>query len=121
MIDRVLAGHAVLVTSRSIEAEYAEAVERRSVRRLLDRRGLSVQHYLNAAAGLRVFAELVTPTGEAPECRDPRDRMYLHCAVTAKVDYLVTSDDDLLAMGTVEEIPIVSPAGYLSVVSSGGG
>lgn len=47
--------------------------------------------------------------------------MYLHCALAANVDYLVTSDDDLLALGSVGDVPIVSPDSYLSRVSSGGG
>lgn len=49
------------------------------------------------------------PTGEPPPCRDEGDRIYLHCAAAAEVDYLVTYDEDLLALGAIQGIPIIPP------------
>lgn len=86
------------------------------MRRFLDRRRSTLQEFLNALADLRLLAEVVRPTGQPPECRDPRDRMYLHCAVFARVDYLVSADDDLLSMATIAGIPIVSAAECLAAI-----
>jgi len=33
-----------------------------------------------------------------PQCRDPKDQMFLDLAQSAKVDYLVTGDEDLLVL-----------------------
>mgnify|MGYP003409300999 CR=1 FL=1 len=46
-----------------------------------------------------------------PKCRDPKDEMFLRLAYAAKVDALVTGDDDLLALAGESRIPILSPSG----------
>ena len=33
-----------------------------------------------------------------PRCRDPKDQMFLELAASARVDYLVSGDDDLLVL-----------------------
>ena len=60
-----------------------------------------------------MLAESVSPEGDAPPCRDERDRKYLHCAATASVDYLVTYDRDMLDLVHIERIPIVTPGDFL--------
>jgi uncharacterized protein len=42
-------------------------------------------------------------------CRDPDDDAILACAATAKVDYLVTGDKDLLELKTFRGIRIIPP------------
>ena len=45
-----------------------------------------------------------------PDCRDPKDEMFLRLAFAAKVDAIVTGDDDLLALAGESRIPILSPS-----------
>ncbi len=45
-----------------------------------------------------------------PKCRDPKDEMFLRLAYAAKVDALVSGDDDLLALASESRIPILSPS-----------
>jgi putative PIN family toxin of toxin-antitoxin system len=52
--------------------------------------------------------ELVEPRIEIRRCRDPRDDMFLEAAVSAAADRIVTGDKDLLDMGSVEGVPIVT-------------
>ncbi len=52
--------------------------------------------------------ELVEPGIEIRRCRDPRDDMFLEAAVSASADRLVTGDKDLLDIGSVEGVAIVS-------------
>ena len=40
-------------------------------------------------------AEMVEPTLHVTLCRDPKDDIFLDVAITGKVSYLVTGDDDL--------------------------
>ena len=43
-----------------------------------------------------------------PQCRDPNDEMFLRLAYAAKVNAIVTGDDDLLALAGESRIPILS-------------
>ncbi len=42
-------------------------------------------------------------------CRDRDDDKILACALSAEADYLVSGDRDLLEIGSLEELKIVSP------------
>ena len=43
-----------------------------------------------------------------PKCHDPKDEIFLRLAYAAKVDAIVTGDDDLLALAGESRIPILS-------------
>ena len=60
-------------------------------------------------AALVSGSDLVQPTGEPPPCRDEKDRKYLHCAVSGNVDFLVTTDLDLLVQERIASTQIVRP------------
>jgi putative PIN family toxin of toxin-antitoxin system len=47
---------------------------------------------------------------------DPPDNRYLECAVEGEAAYLVSGDRLLLALGTYQGIPIVSPRVFLEVL-----
>ena len=64
------------------------------------------------------FAETVTTPGTViglPQCRDPKDQMFLLLAHAAGADALITGDDDLLQMAEATGLPfaICTPAGLL--------
>lgn len=46
-------------------------------------------------------------------CRDPKDDIFIACALEGKADYLVTGDRDLLALQHYREIAIVNPGQFL--------
>ncbi len=57
------------------------------------------------------MAELVEPPPlPQPVCRDPDDDAILALALAARVELIVSGDDDLLALGNFQGVPIVSPA-----------
>lgn len=58
-------------------------------------------------------AELVEPHSEFRRCRDPDDDKFLETAVDGRADRLVSGDADLLALGSIEGVAIVNPAGFL--------
>lgn len=49
-------------------------------------------------------------------CRDPDDDKYLAAAAEAKAEYLVSGDDDLLALAVCEGVAIVSPRVFLAIL-----
>lgn len=46
-------------------------------------------------------------------CRDPKDNMVLDTALAGKAEWIVTGDDDLLALRKFEGITITSPRQFL--------
>ncbi len=82
-----------------------------------------------SADDLAAFAALLADAAEiVPEIPEPfpqvgRDRkddyLYAH-ALVGRADYLVSGDDDLLAVGHIERIQIVSPATFLQILRNSG-
>ncbi len=55
------------------------------------------------------FFEVVEVTNEIKGiCRDPDDDKFLACAVSAKADFIVTGDKDLLEIGRYGSVKIIS-------------
>ena len=70
------------------------------------------------------YAEAVTApesSTELPQCRDPKDQMFLLLARAASADVLVTGDDDLLQMAGTAALPfdICTPAALLERLVAG--
>lgn len=51
-----------------------------------------------------------------PYSRDPADDKYIAAALEGSAEYIVTGDDDLLALGVCEGVAIVGPAVFLSIL-----
>ena len=59
-------------------------------------------------------AEMVPVVYSIRACRDPKDDKILELAVNGGAALIVTGDRDLLVLHPFQEIPIISPAAYLS-------
>jgi predicted nucleic acid-binding protein len=78
------------------------------------------------AEALSAFADLIRTEGTmfevsaddqakvAPPCRDGNDNILLALAQAAKVDVLVSSDDDPLVLNPWNGTPILTPAQFLA-------
>ena len=63
---------------------------------------------------LSEIAELVIVTDKINAVKnDPDDNRILECAVSAKADYIVSGDSDLLSLGHFRKIKILSPGDFL--------
>lgn len=60
-------------------------------------------------------ATFVEPAEAISACRDPKDNKLLELAAAGGAQYLVTGDDDLLALHPFREIAILSPGQFLDV------
>ena len=63
------------------------------------------------------YFEVTTPVvGPVVVEDDPQDDMFLRCAETAEVKYIITGDRHLLSLKTFEEVSILTPAQFLDKV-----
>lgn len=109
----ILDGRLTIVLSREVDAEFATLALRGTVGHLLREHGRTRQEFQNQVADIRMVAEIVQTTGEAPPCRDPKDRKYLHCVRDGNVPYLVTRDRDLLESTAVPTTRILTPEEFV--------
>ena len=67
---------------------------------------------------LRAFiteAELVTVNETIQVCRDPKDDRVLETAISGRAEFIVTGDNDLLALNPFRGVQILSPSQFLSL------
>lgn len=77
-------------------------------------RWVSLETRLAFIEGLLGFAEAVEITGAEMGCRDPEDDKFLETAETGEAAAIVTGDGDLLAVHPWRDIPIITPADFLT-------
>ena len=74
---------------------------------------------LAALAAYAQLCEFVEPVAlSAPVCRDPDDDVVLATALSGRAEYLVTGDDDLLALENYHGIEILSPRQFWEVFAA---
>ena len=86
----------------------------------LDISPISFVEFLRHSDELVVLADVVVDTGAVKGvCRDPDDDVVLAAAVEGRAAVIVTGDDDLLALGAYEGIPIITPKAFAVRVRGG--
>ena len=100
-----------LAVSPALMAEYRQVLTRPVLRRLSPWTDDEVERLLTQIESL---ADVRVPGLQVIRvCRDPKDDKFLVAAVEAAADFLVTGDQDLLALKQYEGARIVSPAAFL--------
>lgn len=101
-IDLVLRQHVSLYSTETF-SELTEVLTRRKFARYLSDPVIAEFLMLLTEFGREV------EVSEVPRvCRDPKDDKFLALAVAARADYIVTGDDDLLALKRHQGVPIVT-------------
>lgn len=113
LLARLLDGQYTLVYSQPLLDELVDVLNRPYIRHRF--------HLLDAdvATVLLIIAEhgeAVDPTRRVAVCRGPDDDKVLEAAAAGKADVIVSDDDGLLALGSFEDIPIVTPATFLAML-----
>lgn len=103
-----------LLIPKALLTELAQTIK---ARKQLAKR-ISFEQIEEFVQALTVSAELLPEISEPfpSVTRDPKDDYLLAYALLGSADYLVTGDDDLLALGEVEGIKIVRPAEFKEVL-----
>lgn len=116
LLAHVRAGTVSLVSSPALLAELADVIGRAKFDAILVKTKTSREQSL---AEVRQLAEIIEPPPlPQPVCRDPDDDQVLALAIAAKVEVIVSGDDDLLSLKSFEGIPIVAPAAAVAMVDA---
>ncbi len=118
LLEQVRAGTLSMVSSPALLAELADVIGRAKFDAILVKTNTSRERSL---AQVRQLADVIEPPPlREPVCRDPDDDQVLALALAAKVDLIVSGDNDLLSLGSFEGIPIVAPAQARGLVDAAG-
>ena len=101
----------VALLTDELADELAKVLAREKFGNQLLQRRLTVEAVL---AQYHAAAELITPA-EVPQdlVRDPKDRMVLACAVGGDAAYIISGDNDLLALSMYKNIRIRTATEFL--------
>ena len=115
LLERVRDSALTLVSSPALLAELAEVIGRAKFNSILAR---SQSSQASVLAEVRQLAEILDPPPlSRPVCRDPDDDALLALAIAAQADLIVSGDKDLLALGSYDAIPILTPAQALQRIA----
>jgi putative PIN family toxin of toxin-antitoxin system len=101
--------------SVAVEAEIRDVLSRPKFERYLpESRVLRILELITAAA---IQVEIIN---SVTDCRDTKDNKYLELALAADAEFIIASDNDLLALDPWRGIRIITPLEYVSRFESEG-
>jgi len=112
VLDAWAAGAFLLLVTPDILEEYFEVIDRIAAK---SGRGDLATRWKTA---LFDHADIVKVTYGYNDCRDPDDAMFVECAVSAGASYIVSGDGDLLTLGSVEDVVVLTPAQFLQCLEA---
>ncbi len=114
LVEGALTGAYTLLLAEELLEEFHETITTKPYLRTRIDRGQATTFI----DGLRAIAEVLPALeGEFPAItRDPNDDYLLAQAIFAGADYLVSGDDDLLALGPIEGLTILSPTDFATLL-----
>jgi uncharacterized protein len=112
VLDAALAGHFEIVTSPALLDELRRVLAYPKLQAVIDDADELIKL-------LALAAIVVTPTQTVAVSRDPNDDRLIEAALAARADVIVTGDQDLLTLGDVGQISIITPREFLETLQSG--
>lgn len=115
LLERARAEEFELCLSPEIIAEtHSRLIKHQHLRKRYNYSDEEVAYFIS---GLRVMATPVSDLPTIQVVRDPNDDFIIATAIKAEADYLVARDNDLLVLGTHDQIKIVSPETFNQVLN----
>lgn len=107
----ILSKKVKIIISHRMLKEFSEVINRPKFKTLF-----TPERVKELFALLDGYAVVVSPTQRVDICRDPKDNLLLEAALEGKADYLVTGDNDLLALDPFNNIRILQPADFREIL-----
>ncbi len=107
----------VIVLSPEIVREILEVLYRPSLRQRFPQ---IVPPPLEQVLALIEEAEVVEPRDHVKVCRDPAGDKFFACALAGGADYIVSEDNDILAVGSYEGVKTIGITDFIAVLAGGG-
>jgi uncharacterized protein len=111
ILQQVELGTLQAIASEAILDELARTLDRPKFQRRLERLGLDVAGILGAVRQVVVMVpdELIV----VENLRDPKDAMIVAAAIVGSASVIITGDQDLLVLGEVSGVKILTPRDFL--------
>ncbi len=93
---------------------FADEMRSETLRILVDKFRWDESHAVATLDAILDFGMLVSLEGNVHLCRDPKDDMFLECAVVSGAKVLISGDRDLLSLGSVQGTRVITPAQYVN-------
>ena len=116
IIQRWEAGEFLVIISQTLITELEQTLAYPRVRKYLKLSSDDIEKFIEH---LNVVAIVVTPQSVLKVVeQDPDDDRVIECAVAGKASYIVSGDAHLLDLGKYNEITILSPKDFLTLLQS---
>jgi uncharacterized protein len=113
ILQRVERGELEAIASESILDELARTIDRPKLQKRLNQLGLNRDVLLLA---VRQMVVLVREEAISVEnLRDPKDAIIVAAAIVGNADVIITGDKDLLVLGAVGQIRIITAKDFLTL------
>ena len=112
VLDAALAGHFDIVTSPALLDELRRVLAYPKLQAVIGDAGEFIKL-------LALAAIVVAPTETVELVQDPDDDRLIEAALAAHADVIVTGDQDLLTLGHVYQIQILTPRAFLEALPPG--
>jgi putative PIN family toxin of toxin-antitoxin system len=106
----------IWILSPEIQQEYLSVISRPKFRQTQEEIVL-IFDLLSAAIEIGVIKRVI-PKGKLQVIHDdPKDNIFLECAVAGNADYIITGDQHLLRLRAYRKIKIISPRAFVDLIS----
>jgi putative PIN family toxin of toxin-antitoxin system len=108
--NRIFTGETILIFSQELLHEFITVVSRPKFKKYFSQE--EIIEILDIIDQQAIFVEV---TRDIKKCRDEKDNFLLSLAVDGNADFLITGDQDLLELKSIEKTQIVTINQYLEV------
>ncbi|MBI2137721.1 putative toxin-antitoxin system toxin component, PIN family [Candidatus Woesearchaeota archaeon] len=114
LFRKIEEGRAELCITIEILKEVEEVIKRPKFNEVMKKAVSTPDQIMQKISSLSHL--IIAPKLNTKLCRDEKDNKFLECAESAKADYIVSGDEDLLSLKEYKGIPIVRTLEVLQLV-----
>ena len=114
LLRQIEQGKAKMYITGEILKELEDVIKRPKFYKVMTNAGLTPDQIMQKIVSLSHL--VISPKLNIKVCRDEKDNKFLECAESAKVDFIVSGDEDLLVLKKYNNIPIVRTGKILELL-----